>query len=111
MYTSSPPEEYVADGHPMFLVAVVGMCYSPSCLTYYEGIYFYVLGGFQDVSRTVVGPLARPCIMAIDTTGEHESELAHLLYSLRKSITHLRLYIFVNQWVAFLLTECLLDGD
>lgn len=83
-------------------------CYSLSCLTYYGGIHFYVLGGFRDVSRTVVEPLARPCTMVLDS-GECESELAQLLYSLRKTITRLLLYVFVNQWLAFPLTECLLE--
>ena len=48
--------------------------------------------------------------MALDSTGERESELAQLLYSLRKGITRLQMYGFVNQRVAFPLTEYLLVG-
>ena len=109
MYTSSSPEERVADDHPMFLVVMIGMHrpllfpFLPDILRRYP--FLHPLG----IPGTVVEPLARPCTMALDSTGECESELAQLLYSLRKTITRLRLYVFVNQWLAFPLTECLLE--
>jgi len=83
----------------MFLIAVVGMCrpllfpFLPEILRRYP---FLRLGGFQDGSRSVAEPLARPCIMTLDSTGERESELAQLLYSSRKAIVRIQLYVFLN---------------
>ncbi len=108
MYTLSPPEECVED--VLWSVCIVLYLFL-SYLTYNGGIHFYVLGGFQDGSRTVVEPLARPCITVLDSTGGGEGSLAQLLYSLRKAIIRLQLYVSVNQRVAFPLTECLLGGS
>ena len=87
MYTLSPPEEHVADGRPVFLIAVVGMCrpllfpFLPENIT--EVAISASLGDSRMARDLSSSHWREPCIMALDSTGERESELAQLLYSIR----------------------------